>query len=99
MKCCATKLLKITNPRTTEVDRGEGSKEVGFDNLPNFPEAVWQTDFEVRQDEESNSHIAKVRDENVTERKITAVRPNGHRIRSKGEVKVSAILKDNVASL
>ena len=31
-------------------------------------------------------------------RKITAVRPSGHRIRSKGEVKVSAILKDNVAS-
>ena len=72
-----------------------GPKQVGFDNLPSFPEAVWQTDFEVRQDKESNSYMAKVRDKNVTVRKITAVRPKGHRIRSKGEVKISAILKDN----
>ena len=33
-----------------------------------------------------------------TVRKITAVRPKGHRIRSEGEVKISAILKGNVAS-
>ena len=57
------------NPRTTEVGRGrEVRSKLALDNLPNNPEAVWQTDFEVRQDEESSSYMAKVRDKNVTVR-------------------------------